>query len=142
MVAALPRNGGRLRSESVAAINRKGGRLQSESVAGIPRNSQPGEREGQQSRESIGWVYVYFSLDSKGARRQQQRRLAQAGRSSAALIVTNPDLATEKAKAMILLFYSLLDEKQRRLHVGLESLKLGHGGDAHIASLLEIDPHT
>ena len=25
---------------------------------------------------------------------------------------------------------------------GLESLKLGHGGDAYIASLLGIDPHT
>jgi len=82
-------------------------------------------RSRRLSRESIGSVYVYFSSDSKGARRQQQRRLAQAGRSSAALIVTNPDLATEEAKAMILLFYSLLDEKQRRLYAGLESLKLG-----------------
>ena len=99
-------------------------------------------RSRRLSRESMGSVYVYFSSDNKGARQQQQRRLAQAGRSSAALIVTNPDLATEEAKAMILLFYSLLDEKQRRLYAGLESLKLGHGGDVHIASLLEIDPHT
>jgi len=28
------------------------------------------------------------------------------------------------------------------LYAGLESLKLGHGGDAHIASLLGLDPHT
>jgi hypothetical protein len=36
----------------------------------------------------------------------------------------------------------MLDEKQRRLYAGLESLKLGHGGDIHIASLLGMDPHT
>ena len=36
----------------------------------------------------------------------------------------------------------MLDERQRRLYAGLESLKLGHGGDAHIASLLGLDPHT
>ena len=36
----------------------------------------------------------------------------------------------------------MLDERQRRLYAGLESLKLGHGGDVHIASLLGMDPHT
>ena len=36
----------------------------------------------------------------------------------------------------------MLDERQRRLYAGLESLKLGHGGDAYIASLLGMDPHT
>jgi len=36
----------------------------------------------------------------------------------------------------------MLNERQRRLYAGLESLKLGHGGDAHMASLLGMDPHT
>ena len=99
-------------------------------------------RSGRLRRTSVESVYVYFSPDREVRRRQQERRMAQAGRWSAALVVANPDLATEEAKAMILLFYGLLDEKQRRLYAGLESLKLGHGGDAHIASLLEIDPHT
>jgi hypothetical protein len=99
-------------------------------------------RAGRLRRESIESVYVYFSSQRKVAREQQEMRMAQADRSSSALIVANPDLATEEAKAIILLFYSLLDEKQRRLYAGLESLKLGHGGDAHIASLLEIDPHS
>ena len=48
----------------------------------------------------------------------------------------------KEAKAIIFLFCSMLDERQRRLYAGLESLKLGHGGDAHIASLLGMDPHT
>ena len=45
-------------------------------------------------------------------------------------------------KAAILLFYSLLDEQQRRLYAGLESLKLGRGGDRQLADFLDLDPHT
>ena len=97
---------------------------------------------GELRRKTMDSVYVYLSSDRKAALRQQKTRLAQAGQSSAALIVANPDLAAEEAKATILLFYSILDEKQRRLYAGLESLKLGRGGDLHIASLLGIDPHT
>ena len=97
---------------------------------------------GRLRREKTDAVYVYLASDRKSAKRQQKMRLDQANRSSAALIVANPDLAAEEAKATILLFYSILDEKQRRLYAGLESLKLGRGGDAHIASLLGIDPHT
>jgi len=48
----------------------------------------------------------------------------------------------EELKAAIVLFYSLLDEKQRRLYAGLEALKIGHGGDRQIAELLGLDPST
>ena len=36
----------------------------------------------------------------------------------------------------------MLDEKQRRLYAGLESLKLGYGGDQQIARFIGMDPHT
>ena len=45
-------------------------------------------------------------------------------------------------KAAIVLFYSLLDEKQCRLYAGVEAMKLGHGGDQQIAELLGMDPST
>jgi hypothetical protein len=45
-------------------------------------------------------------------------------------------------KAAIVLFFSLLDEKQRRWYAGLESLKLGYGGDQRIAGFIGMDPHT
>lgn len=99
-------------------------------------------RDGRLQREKIETVYIYFSPDTATARRQRKARSVHAKASSAALIVTNPDLAVEEAKATILLFSSMLNEKQRRLYAGLESLKLGYGGDAHIASLLGMDPHT
>ena len=48
----------------------------------------------------------------------------------------------EELRAAIVLFASLLDERQRRLFAGLESLKCGWGGDRRIATLLGIDPST
>lgn len=99
-------------------------------------------RCGRLQREKIDSVYIYWSPESSAAHQQRKIRKALSKRSSAALIVANPNLAAEEAKATIVLFYSMLDERQRRLYAGLESLKSGYGGDAHIASLLSIDPHT
>jgi len=99
-------------------------------------------RSGRLQREPFDSVYVYLSGENQVADRQRRARNVHLRRSSASLIVVNPDLAAEEAKATILLFCSMLNERQRRLYAGLESLKLGHGGDAHIASLLGMDPHT
>jgi hypothetical protein len=48
----------------------------------------------------------------------------------------------EAAKAALLLFFATLDERQRRLYAGMESLRLGHGGDRRIAELTGLDVHT
>jgi len=98
--------------------------------------------EGRLARETFDSVYVYVSAQKEVASRQIKARKDLLQQSPAALIVTNPDLATDEAKALLILFCSMLNEKQRRLYAGLESLKLGHGGDAHIASILGMDPHT
>ena len=99
-------------------------------------------REARLVRESFDSVYVYLSARKEVASRQIEARKALLNQSPASLIVANPDLATDEAKALLVLFCSMLNEKQRRLYAGLESLKLGHGGDAHIGSILGIDPHT
>ena len=99
-------------------------------------------RDGRLQRETVDSVYVYMSAQKDVASRQIKARKAFLQQSEASLIVSDPDLATAEAKALLVLFCSMLNEKQRRLYAGLESLKLGHGGDAHIASLLGMDPHT
>jgi hypothetical protein len=99
-------------------------------------------REGRLQRETFDSVYVYFSDEKDVASRQIKARKSFLQQSPASLIVANPDMATDEARAVLILFCSMLNEKQRRLYAGLESLKLGHGGDAHIASLLGMDPHT
>jgi len=93
-------------------------------------------------RRKYSSVYVYLSVESAVCRKQERAREVRLKRSFASVIVTNPDLAVEEAKAIVVLFCSMLDERQRRLYAGLESLKLGHGGNIHIASLLGMDPHT
>jgi hypothetical protein len=99
-------------------------------------------QSGRLQREVFDSVYVYLSGETSRANSQRKARKVHLKQSSASIIVVNPDLAVEEAKAVILLFCSMLDERQRRLYAGLESLKMGHGGDAHIASLLGMDPHT
>jgi hypothetical protein len=99
-------------------------------------------RSGRLQREPFNSIYVYLSRESQVANRQRKARKVHLNSSFASLIVVNPDLAAEEAKATVLLFCSMLNERQRRLYAGLESLKLGHGGDAHIASILGMDPHT
>jgi hypothetical protein len=99
-------------------------------------------RTGRIQRDRFDSVYVYLSIEDPIADRQRKARKIHHKRSSASLIVANPDLAGEETKAIILLFCSMLDERQRRLYAGLESLKLGYGGDTHIASLLGMDPQT
>ena len=99
-------------------------------------------RAGRLARETFDSVYIYFSGQKEAADRQIKARKVLLQRSAASLVVTNPDLATEEAKALLVLFCSMLNEKQRRLYAGLESLKLGHGGDAHVAAILGLDPHT
>ena len=51
-------------------------------------------------------------------------------------------MVPDELKARVILYFSLLDEKQRRLYAGLESLKLGQGGDRKVAEFLGMDPHT
>jgi hypothetical protein len=39
-------------------------------------------------------------------------------------------------------FYRSLSEKDRRRYAAVEAVKLGHGGQAYIASLFDCDPDT
>jgi predicted transcriptional regulator len=92
-------------------------------------------------RKKIENKFVYFSLQPE--KRKQQLTLRKTGVFDVELNVSYEiDVFRDELKAAIILFYSLLDEKQRRLYAGLESFKLGHGGDKKMAELLGLDSHT
>ena len=99
-------------------------------------------RAGQLLREKLMGCYVYFCSEPDEYRMQLKAREQRKQRPLAAMLVANPDLAEEEARAVVLLFLCALDERQRRLFAGLESLKLGYGGDIYIANLLGMDTHT
>lgn len=92
-------------------------------------------------RSRVGKAFVYLCSEP-GHRRQQKlmRNERQALQEVAASLV--PEVLPEELRAAIVLFFSLLDERQRRLFAGLEANKLGHGGDRKIADLLNLHPHT
>lgn len=94
------------------------------------------------AREQLVGLYLYCSPEAATRRRQLLcRRAAVAEEPFGALPKTAAGPADE-AKAAIILFLSILDEKQRRLFAGLESLRLGRGSDQRIADWTGLDVHT
>ena len=80
-------------------------------------------------RSIISDIYVYFSWDLSTRKRQIQLRKERQG-------------VSDELSAAVILFFSTLNEKQRRLYAGLESAKLGHGGDRRLSQILDMDVHT
>lgn len=100
-------------------------------------------RDGRLLRERVGRRYLYLSPEASRRRHQwAARKVNEAELESFGALGAGARVLTEELKAAVVLFYSLLDEKQRRLYAGLESLKVGRGGDQQIADLLGLDPST
>jgi hypothetical protein len=94
------------------------------------------------SRQLVSGLYWYCSSDPAARQRPLQTRQAALSAPSVSDSVIAAESVSDELKAGMILFYSLLDEKQRRLYAGLEALKLGRGGDRRISDLLGLDPHT
>ena len=85
---------------------------------------------------------MHFAIDVRARRDQLHARQVWDARPSEISFGAGVRVLPDELKAAIVLFFSLLNEAQRRLYAGLESMKLGHGGDARIAELLGLDPGT
>jgi len=91
-------------------------------------------------REKIGHRYLYCS--TKPAARRKQLKLQSSAMTTERRPCQSEGPSGDEVKAAVILFLSLLDEKQRRLYAGLEALKLGSGSDPHIAKILGVHPQT
>lgn len=91
-------------------------------------------------REKILGKYVYFSKDNSFKKKQILIRKGSIHKYDEKAF--NTRIHMDEVKTAIILFFSILDEKQRRLFAGLESLKMGYGGDIWIAEILGIDKKT
>lgn len=99
-------------------------------------------QEGRIVRELVEKRLLYCAAASNRRRAQllgRRTSLAEPG-------ITGPlpgeTILPDELRAAIVLFYGLLDEKQRRLYAGLEALKTGRGGDRRIAQLLGLNRGT
>lgn len=99
-------------------------------------------RAGRLVREKKSGLYLYCSAD--WAKRRQQLKSRKILETELILShgLKGYEVSPDKIKAAIILFLSLLDEKQRRLYAGLESLRHGYGGDRKIADVFSMDVHT
>jgi hypothetical protein len=79
---------------------------------------------GQQriSRQLVSGLYLNCSADPATCQRQLQTRQAVLAAPSVSDSAIAAESVSDELKAGIILFYSLLDEKQRRLYAGLEAL--------------------
>jgi hypothetical protein len=94
------------------------------------------------SREKVSGLFLYCCRNGAKKKQQVLARKTLETQPSLAGGVALGRIVPDELKAAIILFFTLLDEKQRRFYAGLESLKFGHGGDRKIAELLGIDVGT
>ena len=90
------------------------------------------------ARQPVTGLFLYCSQDAAQRRRQVLARQALSEIPGS----VSAEVSPEELKASLVLFSGLLNERQRRLYAGLESLKLGRGGDQRLAELLQLDPRT
>ncbi len=88
---------------------------------------------GQVRREDFQGLYLYTA--KARSRRQEQRAARQ-------VLGQDAEDPAHQPRAAMVLFYSLLDEQQRRLYAGVESLQQGHGGDRQLAEFFGLDEET
>jgi hypothetical protein len=88
---------------------------------------------GAIAREKVRNRYLYCSADSTIGKQQiMTRRLMESAQQ---------DLS-DGARAAIVIFFSLLNEQERRLYAGVEAIKYGYGGDRFVANILGLHPKT
>ncbi len=99
-------------------------------------------RAGRVARTKVAGRYVYLAAQASLRKAQLVARSVYDAEPSGLHLGAGLRVLPDELKAAIVLFYSLLDERQRRLYAGLEAMKIGHGGDTQIADLLDVDPGT
>jgi len=90
-------------------------------------------------REQLADQYLYVS--PTGGKDQLQRRceaIQQAHEPGSSSIEEMPQEISERMRLLL----SVLNEKQRRLYLGLESMRLGHGGDVKISRITGVNVKT
>lgn len=94
------------------------------------------------AREVLAHLYLYCAPDKKTHKAQLAARKAADLDAPFGPASHRAVLVGEEVNAAIVRFLGTLDEKQRRLYAGLESMRLGRGGDQRIAGWTGLDVHT
>jgi hypothetical protein len=94
---------------------------------------------GRLLREQIGDQYLYLSPVLAESQFLARKKMLTRGATESISVV---NLTGIEMIEHLNTFLSILNEKQRRLYLGLESIRLGHGGDVHMAAVAGINVKT
>lgn len=98
-------------------------------------------QEKRVDRQKFSGRYIYLSVNP--VKRKQQITARKNSEIELDIDLSfEVEAMADELRAAIILFFSLLNEKQRRLYAGLEAHRIGRGGDKKIAELFGLDPHT
>ncbi len=94
---------------------------------------------GELLREQIGHEYVYVFPGKSAVQLAARKRSVAPGHSRSPMSgARDPEQVAEHLTT----FLSVLNERQRRLYLGFESLKIGRSGDVVVASLAGVNVKT
>lgn len=99
-------------------------------------------RDDRVGRERLGGLYLYCSRDAARRRQQVAGRHAALPEEPFGAVPRPTSEPSDEARAAVILFLSSLNEKQRRLFAGLESMRMGRGGDQRISEWTGLSVHT
>ena len=93
---------------------------------------------GRLRREQIGDQYLYLSPILAESQFLVRKKMLTGGGQPVFIEKLDQQEIVEHLK----IFLSVLNEKQRRLYLGFESIKLGYGGDIRMASVAGVNAKT
>ena len=99
----------------------------------------------QVRRHQIGASFLYVSLtggDRQFARRRRAAAQQAQGAPDSPRVPKPPGFEAPEVAESLRRFLATLNEKQRRLYAGFESMKLGRGGDTRIAEITGLNVKT
>lgn len=99
-------------------------------------------QEGRIARERLAGLYLYCSRDSARRRQQVASRHAALPEEPFGDVPRPTSEPSDETRAAVILFLGSLNEKQRRLFAGLESMRMGRGGDQRISEWTGLAVHT
>jgi hypothetical protein len=99
-------------------------------------------RDDRVGRERLAGLYFYCSRDPARHKQQVASRHAALPEEPFGDVPRPTSEPSDEARAAVILFLSSLNEKQRRLFAGLESMRMGRGGDQRIAEWTGLAAHT
>jgi len=92
-------------------------------------------------RRQIGSEYLYISGNNANEQLENRKEIIEAAASHKELFFLS-EFDSPDARKCLETFLSLLNEKQRRLYVAFESMKIGRGGDKIMSKITGMNVRT